>query len=112
MENTKSLINYTAEKNYDSEFCGSIPLHLVNLIQPHGLLLVIDSKQLHIRQVSENASNQLLTAPEDLLDQPLSQFIPEAQFRDLQEKLGNQQNQLLGRGMENLNFELKARCLG
>jgi light-regulated signal transduction histidine kinase (bacteriophytochrome) len=93
MENTKSLINYTAEKNYDSEFCGSIPLHLVNLIQPHGLLLVIDSKQLHIRQVSENASNQLLTAPEDLLDQPLSQFIPEAQFRDLQEKLGNQQNQ-------------------
>lgn len=28
--------NLTVDKNYDSQFCGSIPLHLVNLIQPYG----------------------------------------------------------------------------
>lgn len=41
-------------KNYDAEFCGKIPLHNVNLIQPHGYLLVLDPEHLEIVQASEN----------------------------------------------------------
>ncbi|CAN5721965.1 hypothetical protein BH24BAC1_BH24BAC1_32360 [soil metagenome] len=44
-------------KNYDSEFCGSLPLHFVNLIQPHGVLLVVDKAQNQVKQVSENISD-------------------------------------------------------
>lgn len=40
--------------NYDSEFCGSLPLHQVNLIQPYGYLLVISLSDLELVQVSEN----------------------------------------------------------
>jgi two-component system, chemotaxis family, sensor kinase Cph1 len=86
MENTTSLHNFTGEKNYDSEFCGSIPLHLINLIQPHGFLLVLD-EQLRIRQVSENAADFLSLSAEDLLEQPLSAFIPDTELEDLTHKL-------------------------
>jgi light-regulated signal transduction histidine kinase (bacteriophytochrome) len=36
-------------RNYDSEFCGNLPLHFINLIQPHGYLIVTD-KRLNIVQ--------------------------------------------------------------
>lgn len=46
-----------SRKNYDSDFCGSLPLHHINLIQPHGYLLVIKASDLSILQTSENASD-------------------------------------------------------
>lgn len=66
-------------RNYDAEFCGKIPLHNVNLIQPHGYLLVLDPEHLEIVQVSENIAalfNQPLdaiigTTINDWLDEPL-----------------------------------------
>jgi light-regulated signal transduction histidine kinase (bacteriophytochrome) len=60
-------------KNYDSAFCGGIPLHLVNLIQPHGLLLVLDKTGFGIIQASQNVAAWFAVPAEDLLDQPLSQ---------------------------------------
>ena len=93
MENKASALQIGGEKNYDSEFCGSIPLHQINLIQPHGLLLVLD-KDLHIKQVSENSVDLLGLAPENLLDQPLSAFVPESEVAELQHKLEREQEQV------------------
>ncbi|HEY0900040.1 MAG TPA: phytochrome, partial [Sphingobacteriaceae bacterium] len=57
----------TNKKNYDSDFCGSLPLNLVNMIQPHGYLLVL-SRDLQIIQASENVA--------DLLQSPLKEIVP------------------------------------
>jgi len=85
-------IDVTIEKNYDSDFCGSIPLHLVNLIQPHGMLLVLD-KELRIVQTSVNMG-QVFSVPVDgFLEQPLSAYLPPQQFADIQDKIKNQNSQ-------------------
>lgn len=42
-------------RNFDAEFCGKVPLHQTNLIQPHGVLLVVEKGNLTILQGSENA---------------------------------------------------------
>ncbi|WP_207434619.1 GAF domain-containing protein [Sabulibacter ruber] len=93
METKQAPIEITPEKNYDSEFCGSIPLHLVNLIQPHGALLTLAYPALRIVQASENVE-QLLGLPlERLLNQPIAQFLPAAQLEQLQKKVQHQDNQ-------------------
>ncbi|WP_299823061.1 GAF domain-containing protein [uncultured Pontibacter sp.] len=93
MNNSIAAINVTIEKNYDSEFCGSIPLHLVNLIQPHGVVLVLDTTDLRILQVTENVDTFLGTSPENLLNQPLSAFVPEAEYLDMLSKLRHKSSQ-------------------
>lgn len=86
-------INISIDKNYDSDFCGTIPLHLVNLIQPHGLLLVLDKAELRIVQASENLS-QLFSLPvDDFLEQPLAAYLPANQFTDIQDKINRQNSQ-------------------
>jgi len=40
--------------NYEAEFCGRVPLNQTNLIQPHGILLVVEKSELRIIQASEN----------------------------------------------------------
>lgn len=44
------------KKNFDSDFCGSLPLHQINLIQPYGYLLVLGREDLRIIQASENVN--------------------------------------------------------
>jgi len=83
-------VDVTPGKNYDSEFCGSIPLHLVNLIQPHGVLLVLDRPELQIRQASENINQYFSVGAEELLEQPLSAYLPPQQFADIQAKIKEQ----------------------
>jgi len=80
-------IKDTSLHQYDSEFCGSIPLHLINLIQPHGALLVLDKATLVVAQVSENVTDILATAPDGLLGRPLADFLPGAQVEELREKI-------------------------
>ena len=55
------------KKNYDSDFCGSLPLNLVNMIQPYGYLLVLN-RDLEIVQASENVA--------DLLARPIKEIVP------------------------------------
>ena len=50
--------------NQDAEFCGKVSLHQTNLVQPHGVLLIVDKKDLNILQVSENIV--------EILDKPAS----------------------------------------
>jgi two-component system, chemotaxis family, sensor kinase Cph1 len=76
------------EKNYDSAFCGSIPLHLINLIQPHGVLFILDKKDFTIVQVSENVENMLGIPVKKILGQPLSAFIDDSPMNALRSKTG------------------------
>lgn len=73
--------------NYDSEFCGSIPLNFINLIQPHGVLLVLNKEDLRIVQVSENTEEYFGLAPADLLNKSLAQYIGREQLAYLREKI-------------------------
>ncbi|MCX2740776.1 GAF domain-containing protein [Pontibacter anaerobius] len=93
MENQTAPVNVTIEKNYDSEFCGSIPLHLVNLIQPHGVLLVLDKKDLRILQASENVQDYLTVTADYLLEKSLAGFLPEGQYKDIIGKINTQVTQ-------------------
>ncbi|MBS1602122.1 MAG: GAF domain-containing protein [Bacteroidetes bacterium] len=46
----------SSNPNYDSELCGKVPIHLINTVQPYGVLLVLDRETLAISQVSENTT--------------------------------------------------------
>ncbi|HEX8460328.1 MAG TPA: GAF domain-containing protein [Segetibacter sp.] len=74
------------KKNYDSAFCGSLPLHLINLIQPYGLLLVLKKSDFTIVQVSENIETFTGLSPQQVVNQPLSQFIAPAEYEKLTNK--------------------------
>ena len=43
-----------AKTNFNSEFCGNLPLHLINSIQPYGALMLLNNVTFEIIQVSEN----------------------------------------------------------
>jgi light-regulated signal transduction histidine kinase (bacteriophytochrome) len=65
----------TGIKNYGAEFCGKVPLHQTNLIQPHGVLLIIKKDDLAILQASENCEAVFgLQAPE-LVNTKLTAYI-------------------------------------
>jgi len=63
------------KKNFDSDFCGSLPLHHINSIQDYGYLLVLDIKSLLFVQVSENVSGLLHKELKDIIGSPLSDCI-------------------------------------
>jgi two-component system, chemotaxis family, sensor kinase Cph1 len=51
------------------------PIHTPGSIQPHGLLCVLSEADFCITHVSLNATDILGTAPENLIDRPLANFI-------------------------------------
>lgn len=61
-------------RNFDAEFCGKVPLHQTNLVQPHGVLLVIKRDDLTILQASENA--------EAIFSKPIQELV-QANFASL-----------------------------
>ncbi|WP_165871584.1 GAF domain-containing protein [Flaviaesturariibacter flavus] len=73
--------------NYDSEFCGRVPLNQTNLVQPHGVLLVLDRDSLNVLQCSENAEDIFGIAAADLAGKPLADFFTKEQFARLRERL-------------------------
>lgn len=60
--------------NYDSEFCGSLPLSHINVIQDYGYLLVIDNKDYKVLQTSENIAQLLGREPSEVIGVQLSEF--------------------------------------
>ncbi|NDK55657.1 GAF domain-containing protein [Pontibacter fetidus] len=93
MTNSAAPYQVTLNTNYDSEMCGSIPLHLVNLVQPHGVLLVLDKKDLRVLQVSENISSFLPIAPDEILGKTLSDFLSEDKKGEILAKIKTQASQ-------------------
>lgn len=81
IENTASRINF------DSTFCGSIPLNFINQIQPHGVLLVLNKDSFNILQASENAEQVLGIAAREMIGQKLSEYIGKDQQENFVQKL-------------------------
>ena len=84
------------QKNYDSDFCGKVPIHLTNLIQPYGVLVVVETARYEIVQVSENASAIFAQPLESLLQKPLASFVSAAAFDDLLTKLSETSKKIPG----------------
>lgn len=75
------------QKNYDSTFCGSVPLHQINLIQPYGILIVLQLSDLKIVQVSENIGEALDLQPAEVVNTPLASYIAPAHLEQLQKRI-------------------------
>ena len=68
MDTKYNLVSGTKSRNFDAEFCGKVPLHQTNMIQPHGVLLVVDKKNFAIVQVSENAEAVFNNSIQDIIN--------------------------------------------
>jgi len=68
---------------YDSEFCGNIPIHIINTIQDYGVLLVLDPNTLTIEQLSENAGEMFGTSYKELAGQNVQDVIGTPAFAEL-----------------------------
>lgn len=64
-------------KNYDAEFCGKIPIHHINLIQPHGYLLVLDRNNQTVVQLSENVTSLFGKEPEEVIGTDFRAWVEE-----------------------------------
>ena len=84
------------QTNYDSEFCGKVPIHLTNLIQPYGVLVVVETNNFEIIQTSENAPEIFGIPVRDLIRRPLSTFVGDDAFADLQLKLNESSHKIPG----------------
>lgn len=74
------------KKNYDSTFCGSLPLHLINLVQPYGVLVVLNKIDLNIIQVSENIETALGITASKFVNTSLTQYVNEQQISSIKQK--------------------------
>lgn len=66
--------------------CDREPIHIPGLLQPHGVLLVLQSS-LEIIQVSRNTEAVIGRQPEELLGKPLSDLLDQAQIQRIQQCL-------------------------
>lgn len=79
--------NRPDKKNFDSGFCGTLPLHIINMIQQHGWLVVLDKTNLQIVQVSENIEELLSLSPSQAVNTPLSMHIDAKEFEAFRNKI-------------------------
>lgn len=71
----------------NADFCGKVPLHQTNSIQPHGALLVVDGQTHRILQASENATAVFNRPVKELVTHALLQLISVASAEALQKCL-------------------------
>lgn len=72
-----------AKNNYDSEFCGSLPLNHINVIQPYGYLLVLERNSLNIIQASENIAELTGEPVQSLIGTPFAHLSSDQESRKL-----------------------------
>lgn len=70
-----------AQAKVDLTNCDREPIHIPGLIQPHGVLLVLQEPELTIIQVSANADLLIGRSPEELLNTSLTNLLDEAQIQ-------------------------------
>ncbi|GAB4548907.1 MAG: ATP-binding protein [Pleurocapsa sp.] len=68
-------------KNVDLTNCDREPIHIPNLIQPHGVLLTVSPDDYRILQVSLNTGQMLGIEAKELLGQSLTEVLGEQQVR-------------------------------
>lgn len=65
-------------KNYDSAFCGSLPIHMINVVQPYGAMIIVNKENGEVVQVSENVATLLNRPVKEIVGAQVSDFIPRA----------------------------------
>jgi light-regulated signal transduction histidine kinase (bacteriophytochrome) len=83
---------HTSQPNYDSNFCGSLPIHLINTIQSYGALLVVEQKTLRITQVSENIQEIFDVPASDMVEKDLHYFLQPQDMTLLKERITEASN--------------------
>ncbi len=78
----------------NAEFCGSLPLHLINQIQDYGVLLVADHSGMLI-QVSQNAEQLLKADPADICETALAHWLEPASAQKLEDAVREGQSKVL-----------------
>jgi two-component system, chemotaxis family, sensor kinase Cph1 len=61
----------------------SLPIHAPGSIQPHGILIILNEKDLDICQVSHNTKQWFNYEPEELINQPLSIILNDEQINNI-----------------------------
>lgn len=72
--------------NHDATFCGTIPLHNTNAIQPHAALFVLNVVDFHIIQISSNVGDWLGLSTDAILNQPLENIVEKKCVMIIKEK--------------------------
>ncbi|MEH2174356.1 ATP-binding protein [Nostoc sp.] len=67
--------------------CDREPIHIPSLIQPHGILLVLQDPTLEILQVSSNSQEVVGRQPDELLGKPISDLLDVKQIKLIQQCL-------------------------
>jgi light-regulated signal transduction histidine kinase (bacteriophytochrome)/DNA-binding response OmpR family regulator/HPt (histidine-containing phosphotransfer) domain-containing protein len=80
--------SFDATSPVDLSSCAREPIHIPGLIQPYGLLLVLDNAGLVIRQASANSLALVNIPPLDLVDRPLKEFLGTVQNAHVRTILG------------------------
>jgi len=75
----------------DLDNCAREPIHIPGMIQPHGLLLVLDQAALVIRQASNNALDLVNISASELVGSPLEPLLGVAQSAQLRLVLRDEQ---------------------
>ncbi len=79
--------NSSLPQAVDLTNCDQEPIHIPGLIQPHGLLFVLQEPQLKILQVSNNTSQTLGIQPQKILGKEIKDFLLPEQYQLIQESL-------------------------
>lgn len=80
----------TTKKNFDSDFCGSLPLHHINSIQDYGYLLVVELQSFKIVQASENLAALFAGEIADIVPGALSDYLDEHSMDRISSLINNQ----------------------
>jgi two-component system, chemotaxis family, sensor kinase Cph1 len=83
----------TNNKNYDSGFCGSLPLQFINQVQPYGFLVVTDESS-RIIQVSENIEAFTSLHITGVIDTPFNSLLGEHQFQNILQQVNSSKGKL------------------
>jgi two-component system, chemotaxis family, sensor kinase Cph1 len=75
------------DETIDLTNCDREPIHIPSLIQPHGVLLVLQDPNLEIVQVSSNTQEVVGRQPEQLLGKRLSDLLDTKQMKLIQKCL-------------------------
>ncbi len=91
--------------------CDLEPIHIPGMIQPHGVLLVLQNPTLQIIQVSSNTKEGLGYQPEELLGRILSDLLGDKQVQEIRQCLSkefeyaNPLNLSIKRGSRSIYFD-------
>jgi chemotaxis family two-component system sensor kinase Cph1 len=77
----------TDKKSFDSDFCGNLPLHNVNLIQDYGYLLVLDKDTLNIIQTSENITEVTGTDFRQMIGNDIAEYLDVESLEEIKKSL-------------------------